>query len=186
LWKEFLPNSDIWFAEFDAKCVQRGSIAGMFDGVNVIVGDQGNKSVLLDWVQASGGDFDVIVDDAGHRNSQIWASFNVLWEVLKPGGVYFIEDMHVGRAVDLGYEDTKGEHVMLNILISWVDQLVLPQVERESLTQGHSGEIFEVTNELVRRYPVPKGLKRVSCQQHACALEKCNGSEEDKRLSTCE
>jgi hypothetical protein len=185
LWKEYLPSSELWFAEFDAKCVQRGSAEGMFEGVNIVVGDQGNRSVLLDWVRTSGGDFDVIVDDGGHKNSQIWASLTVMWENMKPGGIYFIEDIHVGRAVDLGWEDTRGEYIMLNVLIAWMDQLVIPSFERDRLTQGSSGKIAEVMRDLVRRYPVPKGLKRVSCQQHACILEKCNESEEDKRLLTC-
>jgi len=39
----------------------------------------------------------VIIDDGGHQNCQIWTSFLKLWPTVKPGGLYFIEDMQVAR-----------------------------------------------------------------------------------------
>ena len=59
-------------------------------GVNVVTGDQGNIEVLERWVKESGGNFDVVVDDGGHKNSQIYNTFNVLWDEVNPGGFYFI------------------------------------------------------------------------------------------------
>ena len=65
--------------------------------VNILVGDQGDPAVLDEWIETSGGDFDIIIDDGGHSNCQIWTSFEKLWPTVKPGGLYFIEGMHAGE-----------------------------------------------------------------------------------------
>ena len=41
-----------------------------------------------------GGDFDMIIDDGGHTMEQMQTSLNHLWDSLKSGGVYVIEDLH--------------------------------------------------------------------------------------------
>lgn len=38
--------------------------------------------------------FDVIIDDGGHSMQQQQNALNVLWDLLKPGGVFIMEDMH--------------------------------------------------------------------------------------------
>ena len=35
----------------------------------------------------------MIVDDGSHAVNHIWATLNALWPVLKPGGVYVVEDL---------------------------------------------------------------------------------------------
>jgi len=65
--------------------------------LNTLVGDQGNPEVLDGWIEESGGEFDVIIDDGGHTNCQIWTSFQKLWPTVKRGGLYFIEDMQVAK-----------------------------------------------------------------------------------------
>lgn len=66
--------------------------------INTLVGSQADASILQQWVEKSGGKFDVIIDDGGHKNSEIMTSFNILYhKALLPGGYYFIEDLQVGR-----------------------------------------------------------------------------------------
>lgn len=61
------------------------------------------------WVVQSGGNFHVIIDDGGHKNHQIKTSFDILFEkALLPGGLYFIEDMQVGRQNYYGANDETG------------------------------------------------------------------------------
>lgn len=63
-----------------------------------VTGDQANQATLEKWLETTKGGFDVILDDGGHTNPQIWNSFQFLfYKALKPGGIYFIEDIHVGR-----------------------------------------------------------------------------------------
>ena len=67
------------------------------DGFQTLTGDQGDDKVLDNWIEISGGKFDVVIDDGGHQNCQIWHSFMKLWPTVKPGGLYFIEDMQVAK-----------------------------------------------------------------------------------------
>ena len=69
-------------------------------GINTLVGDTARTTDLERWVQESGGQFDVILDDGGHKNHEIFGTLEVLYnKALLPGGYYFIEDLHVGRYV---------------------------------------------------------------------------------------
>uniref|UniRef100_A0A7S3L7I1 Methyltransferase domain-containing protein n=1 Tax=Amphora coffeiformis TaxID=265554 RepID=A0A7S3L7I1_9STRA len=98
VWKKLFPEAELWEAEFDGKCVEKAKANGMLEGLHVLVGDQGNPAVLDQWIEQSGGaDFDVVIDDGGHQNCQIWTSFLKLWPHLKPNGLYFIEDMQVAK-----------------------------------------------------------------------------------------
>ena len=97
LWRKLFPRADLWEAEYNATCVEASKRQGKLDGFNVLVGDQGRNETLDRWIRASGGEFDVVVDDGGHHNCQILASFVKLWPTVKPGGLYFIEDLSVGK-----------------------------------------------------------------------------------------
>ncbi len=74
-----------------------------------ILGDQGDKATVESWVEKSGGNFHVIIDDGGHENHQIKTSFDILFEkALLPGGLYFLEDLQVGRIKTWGVGDDTG------------------------------------------------------------------------------
>jgi hypothetical protein len=96
IWKKLFPKADLWEAEFNAECVANHT-GGMLKDINILIGDQGNETVLDSWIEISEGDFDVVIDDGGHQQCQIWHSFQKLWPTVKPGGLYFIEDLHVGK-----------------------------------------------------------------------------------------
>jgi len=96
LHQKIFPNAELWEAEYDEKCVNLHR-NGKLKNINVLTGDQGNETVLDRWIKESGGNFDVIIDDGGHKNCQIWNSLKTLWPTLKSGGLYFIEDLHVGK-----------------------------------------------------------------------------------------
>ena len=97
LWKKLFPEANLWEAEYNETCVEVSKKQGKLDGFHTLVGDQGNNATLDSWIEKSGGNFDVIIDDGGHQNCQIMASFIKLWPTLKPGGLYFIEDIQVGK-----------------------------------------------------------------------------------------
>lgn len=97
LWKKLFPEIELWEAEFDAKCVNQTRAEGKLDCLNLLVGDQNDINTLDNWIETSGGAFDIIVDDGGHKNCEIWTSFQKLWPELLPGGIYFIEDLWISR-----------------------------------------------------------------------------------------
>ena len=47
------------------------------------------------FIEAHGGDFDVICDDGLHSNIAVITTFNALWQHVKPGGFYAVEDLSV-------------------------------------------------------------------------------------------
>ena len=59
------------------------------------------------WEAMVGGDFDMIIDDGGHTMEQMQISLNYLWDQVKPGGLYVIEDLHscvqivIGKLIEL-------------------------------------------------------------------------------------
>jgi hypothetical protein len=104
VWQKLFPEAEMWEAEYDAACVEKSKREGKMDGINTLTGDQMDLDTLDKWIeQTGGGDFDVVVDDGGHKQCHIWTTFKKLWPLLKPGGLYFIEDLQVSR--DPEYND---------------------------------------------------------------------------------
>jgi len=159
LWANLLPHAEVHFAEYDGACVdkwvRRHSIRR--NDTRIVVGDQANDADLERWIRETGGKFDAVVDDGGHTNMQIMNSFDALWPEVKPGGLYFIEDLQVGR--EPHYADHCG-CVVAEMLSSWVQQLSIP--ETPGLGSSWSGHI----------YPMPLDVDFVLCQREACVIGK--------------
>ena len=104
VWQNLFPNAQLWEAEYNAACVEKSKNEGKLDGINTLTGDQMDIHTLDSWIeQSNGGNFDVVIDDGGHKQCHIWTTFQKLWPLLKPGGLYFIEDLQVSR--DAAYND---------------------------------------------------------------------------------
>lgn len=162
IWTTLLPKAEIWFAEYDKGCVERHHKPEY--RWKYVTGDQADLNVLTTWAQSTGGNFDYIIDDGGHTVPQMWNSFQYLWEhALKPGGVYFIEDMQLNRAEGYyngGIPGGQGE-TMVDAIIDWVDQLII--------TSGIRGEKQLVTKTFKHILP---GISRIDCISEMCAFTK--------------
>jgi len=99
-WLEFLPNVDLYYIEYDAKCAKKW--ASKTTGATIFPGDQANVTFLNEFLEATGGNFDVIIDDGGHSMNQQLTSIDTLFKSVKPNGVYFIEDLQTSY-MDFGY-----------------------------------------------------------------------------------
>jgi hypothetical protein len=62
-------------------------------GIRVIVCDQMDKAKILEALTDI--ELDVIIDDGGHGSWQQQVSFSFLWDKIKSGGYYIIEDLGV-------------------------------------------------------------------------------------------
>lgn len=120
---------------------------------------------MSEWVIATGGNFDVIIDDGSHLSSHIKISFDVLFQkALRPGGLYFLEDLSAAKepqwfwkGAKLGYEDTNGTAIVIDVINSWMRQLVLPGIKEQRKI----------------RHKIPPGIKWIMCQSEACVIAKC-------------
>ena len=84
---------------------------------------------------------------------------------VRNGGVYFIEDLQVGRFKSYGgekinYEDTKGQGVMADKIKDWIEQLLtIPRA-------------FKHTSEF--KHKIQDDVSFVYCQLEACVIGKRN------------
>jgi hypothetical protein len=165
LWPKLLPDAEVWMAEHDAACVQESVRRGWLPGIHTLTGDQSEPAVTQRWIRESGGSFDAVIDDGGHSNWQIRSAFSVLWPAVRPGGFYFIEDMHPGR--NAGWPQTTPkdrEAVMSDIIQAWIEQLTIDPPSWKASA---------------RRHPLPADVAFIACQREACVIAKaCAGIEE--------
>lgn len=161
VWKSLLPKAELWEAEYDKACVDKSRKAGSLDGINTVTGDQGKISTLEVWKKEIGDDFDVIIDDGGHKQSQIDRSFDALWSLVKPGGVYVVEDLQESRSGR--YDDTHGEEVFVDKVKDWMEQI---------LTRSSTRPAYKV------KFPIPEDISFIFCQLEACVIGKHNSEKE--------
>eukprot|EP00879_Flechtneria_rotunda_P024924 GHRR01026451.1.p1 GENE.GHRR01026451.1~~GHRR01026451.1.p1 ORF type:complete len:331 (+),score=43.90 GHRR01026451.1:939-1931(+) len=186
LWRKYLPNAVIWFAEFDSLCVEKYKQQLQTIDVQVVTGDQADNATLHSWVQLTGGKFDVIIDDGGHTNNQIYNSFQVLWyEALKGGGVYFIEDLQASRVP--AYRGSGP--VILDVIKDWIEALLntvrfdylvglgKDKGIAQSLSTLYARYVAERKSSYVAKYNLPLGLKSIECAAEMCALVKCTSDD---------
>lgn len=167
VWKKFLHSkSTIWMAEKDAACIEKHRTDASMAGVNIVTGNQGDNDTLERWkaqMMMSGDDenvqFDVIIDDGGHANVMIKNTLDAFWDTLKPGGMYFVEDLQVGLSHEAWQDRLPGGKTMSDVMQSWVNSLLMG----ENVQHGSSSS---------SSFPMPKNLQSIFCQREACVLFK--------------
>jgi hypothetical protein len=88
MWKEYFPKANIVALDIDPQCKQYEE-----DRISIHIGDQTDVKFLQNVVNQY-GHFEIILDDGGHSWKQQIVSFETLFPLLTPGGLYFVEDMH--------------------------------------------------------------------------------------------
>ena len=156
VWRELFNHHrfQLWEAEFNEECARKHHNASEY---SLLLGDQGDLATLHRWVEESGGDFDVIIEDGGHSNKQMLNSFTVLFaDALKPGGIYFMEDIITSRQP--GYQDWPG-HKPIDVLKEWVDSLVMSERYNDLVPPTKPLEV--------------QALQSIECFRGMCAFHKC-------------
>jgi hypothetical protein len=87
-WEEYFPNAELHFMDNNLSQIKYQSTRSQYHFI-----DQGYAPSLDAFVKESGGNFDIIIDDGGHKSPQIITSFQKLFPTLKSGGIYVIEDL---------------------------------------------------------------------------------------------
>lgn len=86
MWREYFPNAIISIVDISPK-------NHIPEGVNFYCGSQDNP-ILMNHIASEHGAFDIIIDDASHVSSLSIKSWEILYPLLKPGGIYVLEDTH--------------------------------------------------------------------------------------------
>ena len=189
LWRTLAPHAELWEAEYDFACVQANQHLWADLNISTLVGDQGNRSTLEEWVRRSGGEYTAVIDDGSHRNADIMAAFTTLWPHVRPGGFYFIEDLHVGRHA--AWDTTRGEAVVSDVMQSWVEQMLVspryaaaagcysrlkgpPSLSgvKQPLCPDAKAAPHVRAQEMRARHPLPKCVAFVFCQTYGCVVGK--------------
>lgn len=117
-WLEYFSDVDLYYIEYDAECAAKW--ANRTERATVFAGDQANIAFLNKFLHETGGNFDIIIDDGGHTMNQQKTSLNVLWRSIKPGGVYFIEDLGTSYSRKHG---GNGPDSTMNVLKTMLDEV---------------------------------------------------------------
>lgn len=146
-WLEYFSNVDLYYIEYDAVCAHKWE--NKTGKTTIFAGDQADTAFLGKFLHSSGGSFDIIIDDGGHTMKQQKTSLKTLWPALKPGGIYFIEDLATSYLSYYG-GGAPGSDSMMNDLKIMLDDInrfhsiptVFPEISNEVIS-------FEFTQEVV-------------------------------------
>ena len=105
------------------------------DRIKTFQGDQGNKDSIQSMVDKFGSDFDIILDDGSHWVSHQQISFGVLFQHLKPGGYYIIEDLHTSLPEFYPYRYDVNEEETNTTLGMLIDYIRTADLASEYLTE---------------------------------------------------
>lgn len=87
IWYDYFPNAKIYAIDISSQ------ISHNNDRVKTYIGDQSKREDLLKVIEEI-GEVDLIIDDGSHVISHQQISLGFLFNYLKEGGQYWIEDLH--------------------------------------------------------------------------------------------
>ena len=108
LWKEYFPNAEIIGIDKSDDCVQCQPL-----GTTSFLVDQADEKQLIKFSQDKL--FDIIIDDGSHYSPHQILSFQVLFERLKPEGLYIVEDIHCSYEQKFGFRGERSINYFLKL-----------------------------------------------------------------------
>tara|TARA_B110000003_G_scaffold202077_1_gene200728 strand:- start:7757 stop:8521 length:765 start_codon:yes stop_codon:yes gene_type:complete len=90
-WKAYFDKANVLIGcDIDKQC---GNLKYDDSRVHVVVGDA-NQSDTVKKIVNICGNFEIVIDDGSHQTNDIITSFLIYFPLVKPGGLYVIEDTH--------------------------------------------------------------------------------------------
>lgn len=90
MWEDYFPNAEIYGVDLDESTKQNEK-----GRVHVVIGDATSQETYDTLKAKTGGAF-IILDDASHAWGDQRRSFELFWDMVRPGGFYVIEDLVCG------------------------------------------------------------------------------------------
>lgn len=122
MWQEFFPDAEIIALDIKPEIfINEGHIKSFYC-------DQSDVVSLTDAAKKIGGGFDLIIDDGSHIKEHQVATAKMFVPLLKPDGVYVIEDVGFARFI-LSQLPYKCEVREFNLLRTGDDRLIIIRKE---------------------------------------------------------
>ena len=98
MWADYFGDkSHIVGMDIDKRCASLSESPQ----IDIFIGDQSDPMKLKELVDKYGG-FDIIIDDGSHINSHQIKTFQYLFDYLREGGTYLVEDVHTSYQKEFG------------------------------------------------------------------------------------
>jgi demethylmacrocin O-methyltransferase len=118
MWKEYFPFGKIfWIDIYDKSALEE-------ERISIFQWSQDDESFLKTVIKKTGS-LDIIIDDGSHQNDHVIKTFEILFPVLKDGGVYVIEDTQTSYWKKYGGDSDNLENpkTMMNFFKKLTDSL---------------------------------------------------------------
>ncbi len=100
MWRDFFKNCKVYGADIVQDCMFED------EGIETILCDQSKPEHLKQIINIL-GEQDLILDDGSHINQHQFTTFLTLWEHLREGGLYIIEDLDKTLVDPIGHSWSK-------------------------------------------------------------------------------
>lgn len=119
VWRDYFPRAQIVGLDYFEKQAHAGN------RIRIYQGSQADPRIIAAIMNDHPGGFEVIIDDGSHRSEHVLASFSMLWQAVKPGGWYVIEDVQTSYWPHFGgsTHDRSSPHTTMGFLKTLVDAL---------------------------------------------------------------
>ena len=144
LWKGYFDKLNLHGLDIDEKKFQD-------EEVTLHRVDQSNDVELDSFVKNIGINFDIILDDGSHVPDHQMLTIKKLWHLLKPGGVYIIEDIETSywkRSSIYGYRFNAGKKGIIQNFYDLVDVInaeFSKKINRNLLIKNFANDVEMVT-----------------------------------------
>lgn len=81
MWGEYFPNAKIYGIDINADCAGEG----------IFIGNATDEQFLESVLESIGG-VDIVIDDGGHVGHETVRTFQLLFQKVRSGGYFFVED----------------------------------------------------------------------------------------------
>lgn len=117
MWKEFFPRGQVFGLDIHDKSALEE------DRIRIFRGDQGDPDSLRR-VAGQIGRLDIVVDDGSHLSEHVITTFETLFPLLEPRGIYAVEDLQTSYWPEWhGSEDRNSPDTSMAMLKRLVDGL---------------------------------------------------------------
>ncbi|HEX3623423.1 MAG TPA: class I SAM-dependent methyltransferase [Acidimicrobiales bacterium] len=97
MWKHYFgPRARIIGVDVNPACKQLEE-----DRIEIVIGDQEDRAFLAG-LRDRVGPADIVIDDGGHTMAQQIATFEEMFQAVRYGGVYLVEDLHTSYWEEYG------------------------------------------------------------------------------------